>query len=301
MTAITGISGYIGYHLANYLNQTNKKFTGLIKPDTSAADINLLDNSGFKYIFVNFFDADSLTEALKGCNTIVHLIGTIYRPKNMGLDKIHKDVTATLISAAKKSGVKRIVYVSAIGADINAPSEYHRTKAQAEEELKKSGLEYIILRPSLVFGKTHGIRNSKIIARLADTIRNSPFIPVVGSGKNKLQPIFITDLVKCIAESITLTEKNQTIELAGPDIMHFEDIVKTVAKAAGADNKPIIHIPKPVAAVLALIMGKISSCPKITSDQVKMIDKDNILTSDLMERNFKFKLKSMHDSVSSLL
>lgn len=301
MIAITGISGYIGYHLANYLKNNNKDFKGLIKPDTSAKDTGLLDKSLYKYVFVNFFDPDSLTEALKGCHSIVHLIGTIYRPKEMGLEAIHKDVTNTLIKAAKKAGIKKIVYVSAIGADLKAPSEYHLTKAQAEEEIKRSGIDYVILRSSLVFGKTCGLRNSKIIAKLADTIKNSPFIPVVGSGKNKLQPIYIMDLVRCISESLDKIEKNQTIEIGGPEVMAFEEITRTVSRAVGMENKPVVHISKPIAAILALIMGKISDKPKITTDQVKMIDKDNVCTDNLMGKNFKFSLKSMADTVSDLL
>ena len=301
MIAITGASGYIGVHLSHFLKDKKAEFKGIIKNGTSIDDITVLKKGSIPYELVDFFNEDSLYKALAGVDTIIHLIGSIYRPKNMSMENLHKDITATLMRAAKRRGVKKIIYVSALGSGTDAVSDYHKTKALAEEEIKRSNIPYVILRPSLIFGKLYGRRNSKLIARLAQSIQNLPFIPLIGSGKNKLQPLFIMDLVSCIEKSLSPSIKNITIELGGPKVMTLEEIAKTIARSLGHENKPVLRLPKPVAAGLAFVMERVCAQPKLTGDQLKMTGNDNICGSDTMKRYFDQELKSIHDELAHLV
>ncbi len=301
MIAITGISGYIGCHLSHMLEQNKTSHKGLIRKNTKKEDLAILDKRKVPYSLVDFTDELSIYNALDGVDYIVHLVGSIYKPKNMSMDTMHKDITGNLIAAARRRGIKKVVYVSALGSKLEAPSDYHRTKALAEMEIKGSGLPFVILQPSLIFGKVYGYRNSKLIARLGQSIQKLPFIPVLGSGQNKLQPLYILDLVRCICDSLKDDKTNITIELGGPKVMPFEDIARLIAKAAGQDQKKCVHIPIPVARVLASIMETISAQPKITRDQVKMIHFDNICSSDTMRTIFPFKATAMDDVVDKLL
>lgn len=302
MIAITGVSGYIGFHLARFLKESKIEVKGIIKKGTSPADLSNLKESSIPYTMVDFFDEHSVSDALAGATAIVHLVGSIYQPKKMTLETLHKTITSTVIHAAKKNKVNKIIYVSALGSTLDAPSDYHKTKAQAEEEIKKSGIPYVILRPSLIFGKLYGQRNSKLISRMAQSIEKLPFIPLIGSGQNKLQPLFIMDLVRCIHESIISDKiKNTTIELGGPAIMTLEEIARTIAQALKQDGKSTLHIPKQVAQILALIMERVSDQPKITRDQIKMSGKDNIVTTDDTSRFFNFARKSMSETIGHLL
>lgn len=301
MIAITGISGYIGCHISHVLQEKNIAHRGIIKKETAQTDLTQLDERKTPYSLVDFTDESQLYEALNGVDTVIHLIGSIFKPKRMTMDKLHKDITATMLRAAKRRNVSKIIYVSALGSRLDAPSDYHRTKALAEKEIRESGIPYVILQPSLIFGKKYGTRNSKLVARLAQSIEKMTFIPVIGSGKNKLQPFYILDLVRCVIDSCKPDIKNVTVELGGPQILPFEDIAKLIAKAVGQDQKKCIHIPVPVAAVLARIMQAVSDQPKITRDQVKMIRHDNICTSNTMDKLFPFKRTPMDTVLESLL
>ncbi|MEW6536510.1 MAG: NAD-dependent epimerase/dehydratase family protein [Candidatus Auribacterota bacterium] len=301
MIGITGLSGYIGIHLANFLKENKKDFIGLIKKNTADRDIEVLTDCRAPYCLVDFLDAESVYNALDGVTTIVHLVGSIYKPKNMSLHTLHADVTTTLLEAAKKRGVKKIIYISALGSSLEAASSYHKTKAEAESAIKQSGIPYVILEPSLIFGKLYGHRNSKIVARMADSITRLPFIPVVGSGKNKLQPLYIMDLVECIYASIDPSIKKATIELGGPQVMTMEEIASTIAGAAGCAEKNIVRLPLPLASVLAALMEKFSEQPKITRDQVKMAGKDNICSTPVKTPFKELITTSMTDALTSLL
>ena len=301
MIAITGISGYIGCHLSHELEQNKIPHKGLIRTSTSKDDLTILDQRKIPYSLVDFTDELSLYNALDRVDYIVHLVGSIYKPKHMTMDTMHKDITGNLLAAARRRGVKKVVYVSALGSKLEAPSDYHRTKTLAEMEIKGSGIPYVILQPSLIFGKQYGHRNSKLIARLGQSIQKLPFIPVLGSGQNKLQPLYILDLVRCIRESLADDKTNITIELGGPNVMPFEDIARLIAKATGQDQKKCVHIPLPVARVLARIMETLSAQPKITRDQVKMVHFDNVCSSDTMRTIFPFKTTPMDDVLDTLL
>jgi len=108
MIAITGISGYIGFHLAHFLKQEKQDFSGIIKTNTNQADIDLLKENNFPYKLVNFSDEKSMETALKGVDVVVHLIGSIYKPKQMTMEQMHKDITSVMVRAAKKNKVKKI-------------------------------------------------------------------------------------------------------------------------------------------------------------------------------------------------
>ncbi|MDX9702210.1 MAG: NAD-dependent epimerase/dehydratase family protein [Candidatus Auribacterota bacterium] len=301
MIAITGISGYIGCHVSHLLKENNTPHKGIIRKNPKQDDLDILDAQKIPYSLVDFTDEQSLCDALNGVEYIVHLVGSIYKPKNMTMDAMHKGITQTLLTAAKKQAVKKIIYVSALGSRLDAPSDYHRTKAMAEAEIKKSGIPYVILQPSLIFGKKCGYRNSKLVARLSQSIQKLPFIPILGKGANKLQPLFIMDLARCICESLKQDKMNITIELGGPDVMPFEKIARIIAKASGHEHKKCAHIPIPVARVLAGIMEKVSAQPKITVDQVRMVHFDNICANDAMNTIFPFKKISMEKAIDILL
>jgi len=301
MIAITGASGYIGIHLAKFLQDKNEKLTGIIKENTAKEDIDILEHYSISYKKIDFFDQNAMNNALSGVTKVIHLVGSIYRPKTISMEELHKNITSTLVAAAKKNNVKKIVYVSALGSDITAASDYHKTKSLAEQEIKNSGIPYVILQPSLIFGKLHGRRNSKIVARLSQSIIKLPFIPIIGDGKNKLQPLFITDLSRCIYGSMGQDINNVTIQLGGPQVLAFEEIAKTIAKTVNMDKKRPFYIKKGAARILASIMETLSPQPKITKDQVKMIGKDNVVTSDLMDKYFKFEKSSLTKELNNLV
>jgi len=226
---------------------------------------------------------ESLKEATKGVETVINLVGVISGGEKV-YRAVHTEGTRNLVQAAKENGAKRFIYISANGASRDGATPYFRTKWEAEEEVKKSGLEYTIFRPSVLFGP-----NDAFVNQLAFGMRIAPVFPVFGSGEYKLQPLFVTDLAQCMVKSITEPKAvNQAIEMGGPDAMTFNEIVDAVAEAL---NKKVykIHIPLSMIKVFARLMGKILKKPPISIDQLIMMEMGNVCDTTRMKDIFGIK------------
>ena len=127
--------------------------------------------------------------------------------------------------------MRHFFYQSALGTRPGAKSEYHKTKWQAEELVRASGIAYTILRPSLIYGP-----GDQFTLRLAGIIRSSPVLPVIGSGRSKVQPIFIDDVVACIIKAVTSDAfLNEIYEVGGPEQLTYEEVTRAIAAAMGVE------------------------------------------------------------------
>src|SRR6266446_335684 len=135
--------------------------------------------------------------AQQGATCVIHLVGIIHEWKENTFERTHAQATKHVIDEAKKSGVKRFVHMSALGARENARSRYHQTKWAGEEYVRKSGLAWTIFRPSFIYGP-----KDKSINLFAQLIRRLPFIPVLGAGNTKIQPVSVESVAKSFVASI---------------------------------------------------------------------------------------------------
>ena len=162
------------------------------------------------------------------------------------------------------------IYQSALGTRPNARSEYHRTKWEAEELVRASAIPFTILRPSLIYGP-----GDQFTIRLSEMIRMSP-LPVIGSGRSKVQPIFIADVISCIVKAVTGEAfLNEMYEIGGPEQLTYEEVTVAIAGAMGV-KRPTLHLPlffmKSMAKVLEAVLPK----PPVTTDQLIMLQEDNV-------------------------
>ena len=177
--AINGATGYIGTHVADELIRQGEQPVCLVRASASR-DAKLLASLGAKVVEADAQATDgSLKKALAGCDRLVHLIGSIAPPKGTRLEDLQTGTARRYLEAAKQAGVRKVLMVTALGCGPDAASEYHRTKWLAEEALRGSGLDWIVLQPSLVVGRTVGHRDSKLVRRYLDLIADKPRIPLV--------------------------------------------------------------------------------------------------------------------------
>lgn len=240
-------------------------------------------------------DPDSVREATKGVETVINLVGII-----SGGEKLYKNVhtkgTMELAKAAKESGAKRFIYISANGASKDGATPYFRTKWEAEEEVRNSGLEYTIFRPSVLFGP-----NDAFVNQLAFGIKLSPMFPVFGNGEYKLQPLFVIDLVRCIVKSITEPKaKNQTVEMGGPDALSFNEIVDAVADALGKKVYKL-HIPLFMVKAAAKAMGAVLTKPPVSIDQLKMMEPGNVCDITRMKEIFVIEPTAFKEGIRTYI
>jgi uncharacterized protein YbjT (DUF2867 family) len=268
MILITGGTGFIGSHLIKRMRQEGIPVRALVRnPDKSRA----LEDLGVEVIKGEMSDTVSLEKATSGAERVIHLVGIIQEAPGATFQQVVVDGTRSLLEAAKKSGVRHFFYQSALGTRPNARSEYHKAKWAAEELVRAGGIPYTILRPSLIYGP-----GDQFTIRLSQTIRLSPFLPIIGSGRSRVQPLYIDDATACIVKAVTNDCcLNEICEIGGPDQLTYEEVTYAIADAMGVD-RPALHLPfffmKPMAAVFKALLPN----PPVTADQLIMLQEDTI-------------------------
>ena len=270
MILVTGGTGFVGSHLIKRMRQEGIPVRAIVRdPDKARA----LNNLGVDVVKGDVSDTDSLEKATIGVERIIHLVGIIQEVAGATFQRVHVDGTRNLLDAARKSGVRHFFYQSALGTRPNAKSEYHKSKWAAEELVRASGISFTILRPSLIYGP-----GDQFTIRLSEMIRLSPVLPVIGSGRSKVQPIFIDDVATCIVTAVTSDCcLNEIYEIGGPDQLTYEEVTVAIADAMGV-KRPTLHLPlffmKSMATVLKAVLPK----PPVTTDQLIMLQEDTVCT-----------------------
>jgi NADH dehydrogenase len=290
--AVTGATGFIGRHTVKQLLADNHEVIAVVhhRPDPEYFDGSVAVREG------EVESIESLTDAFDGVDCVVHLVGIIAETKTKTFESTVAQGTRHVVAACQKAGVKRIIYISAIGTSPEAPTKYHRTKAEAETAVKTSGLEFVILRSSLVYGPGDGF-----VSMLEKMIRLSPITPIPGSGRFKLQPVFVNDLTRviaCAAENTAVA--NDTLVVAGPDELEYLQILDLVKKTL-KKKRLNFHIPIAVMKFLATIAEAVLSPAPITRDQLLMMSMGNVGDIGKMRKLCRVDPISMERGLSTYL
>ncbi len=263
---ISGGTGFVGGHLTRELLNRGHELRLLVH--RSGAKVE-----GVEQIEGDITHLEDFAGAIKGCDAVINLVGIIREFPSQGatFEKLHVQATANILAAAQKGGVRRYLQMSALGTRPNAVSQYHKTKFRAEELVRASGLEWTIMRPSLIYGPKDAFINM-----LADQLRTVPVMPVIGNGLYRLQPIHADDVARCFALALEQPETiGQCYELCGNDRLSYLELLDTVAAAMG---KSAPFKPRAPLGLMKLIIPVMQNIPQfpITSDQLQMLIEENI-------------------------
>ena len=221
-------------------------------------------------------DADSLRRAAAGCDGVVHLVAIINgAPRDF--ERVMEQGTRNVIAAAQSAGVRRFILMSALGTTEETKNlvPYYHAKWTMEQDVKASGLEHVIFRPSFVFGRDGGaLQQFRRIARLA------PVTPIPGPGTQRIQPIWADDVGAYFAASLEKPEAaNRTFEVGGPDIVTWNEFWSRLKHAMGA-RRPTMHIPMGLMRAQAVVLERLPK-PPVTRSQLTMLEAgDNVVTND---------------------
>ena len=214
---ITGANGFVAKNLRNFLSKNHIKVIAIARKTFQKHHTETV-------VYSKTLLEKGLQNKLRNCDALVHLIGIGKQSSKYNFED-NVDLTKNMIKTCKKSGIKKIVYISGLGVTKNSRSDYFISKYKAEQEIINSGLDYTIFRPSYIIGKKDYL--SKFI--LKQIKKGIVIIP--GSGKYHLQPIFVEDVAKIILESISEKKfSNKILDLVGPEIIKFEDFVRYFVK-----------------------------------------------------------------------
>lgn len=264
---VAGGNGFVGTNLVDELLDRDHHVTVLARnPESGGLPETVETISG------DITAYESIEPAIEGHDAVVNLVALspLFKPKggNEMHDEVHRHGTENLVRAAEKAGVDRFVQLSALGADPNGATAYIRAKGQAETHVTDSELEWVIFRPSVVFGD--GGEFVSFTKKLAP-----PFVtPLPGGGSTRFQPIWVGDLVPMLAESLEADEHvGQTYELGGPDVLTLADVAK-LAHSADGRSVTVVPVPMGLAGVGLSVMGNVPGFP-MGADQYRSLKFDN--------------------------
>jgi NADH dehydrogenase len=285
---VTGGTGFVGPHVVQRL--VDEEHTVRVLEHTAGSSAALPSQEAVQG---EMTDAASLRRAVEGQEVVVHLVALLAgSPEEFR--RVMEEGTRDLIAAARDAGVRRFVLMSALGTTEETKDlvPYYHAKWQMEQDVKSSGLEHVIFRPSFVFGRGGGaLGQFKRIAKL------SPVTPIVGPGTQRIQPIWVDDVAAYFAAGVARPEAaNRTFELGGPDIVTWNEFWSRLKQAQGA-RRPSVHVPFGLMRVQAAVLEKLPK-PPVTRDQLKMLAAgDNTVTNSDAVDTFGFPLVPLDEQL----
>lgn len=210
-------------------------------------------------------DLDSLRAAVEGVDAVVHLVAII-REKEATFEEVNVQGVRNLLEACGNSQV-HVVHVSALGTSDDSRSRYSRSKAEGERIMRRGEVPYVILRPALILGG-----GGDFTGRLGSLVAHSRKVPVVGSGENLLQPIYVGDVVKALVAALD-SERGRIWNLLGPDRVSWNELVRRVARVLGV-KRSLRHVPLWLARLVAKASSMRRAEPIVTEDELLLMRVD---------------------------
>jgi uncharacterized protein YbjT (DUF2867 family) len=297
---VTGGTGFVGTHLVNRLLHRGHAVTVLARDPRKTRNRY---NHPVETAAGDVLDRASIVAAAAGRDAVVHLVGIINEKGAQTFDRMHREATENVVHAAKAACVRRYLHMSAMGSSEDSPSAYGRTKAAGEKAVRASGLAWTIFRPSIVFGQGDGF-----VSLLAPIVRLNPgFIPVIGPGTTRFQPVSIEDVSRVFADALEKPETaGRSFEVGGPEVFTLNDIYREIAAAVGKPGKPLLHLPLWYGRVLAsgfewLARRGVFTDPPLTRDQLKSLERDNAADTTDTTATFEGEWKRFRPGIREYL
>lgn len=258
---VTGAAGFIGVRLVHRLLDDGHEVVALVR--TPRGELKR-PRPGLEVVPGDMTDRASLERAVAGCRVVVHLANATAVTDWERARAINVHGTRTLLEAAKRAGVGRVVFTSTLSALREKRGPYGQTKLEAEVVVRQSGLPFVILRPSLVYG-AHGIG---LVANLAAYLRGLPAVPVIGDGRTELDPIHLDDVNEVIVQCLTRDDVlGRAYDLLGPDRVTFDQFLDRLSAEIGV-KRPYVHLPGGPMLLAARVATRLLAKPPITEDNV---------------------------------
>ncbi len=182
---------------------------------------------------------------LANIDAVINCVGIIYQHRTQPFSTLHQHAPSALFHACAELGIARVLHISALGSDAQAESAYHRSKYAADQLLRTLDLDWLILRPALIYGR--GGYSSEWLLRLA----RWPLLPVLGDGQQPLQPIHISDVVATVMQGLQRDELRQTLDVVGAQRFTFAQWLATLRAAQGLAPTRLLTLPYPLGLAVA--------------------------------------------------
>jgi NADH dehydrogenase len=277
LVTVFGGTGFVGRQVVRSLARQGFRVRVAARNVGRGYRLRMLGDVGqIEVVQANLRNAASVGRALDGAEGCVNLVGVLYEGGRQGFQSLHAMGSKIIAEAAEARGIVRFVQVSAIGADIDSPSKYARTKAMGEAAVRAVIPSAVILRPSVLFGPEDSFFN-----RFAGMTVFSPALPLPGGGATRFQPAYVADVAAAVAKALTDPDcAGQTYELGGPGVFTFRELMDFVLRETGK-SRLLVPLPWGVASLIgqaAALTAVVGVPPVLTKDQVELLKSDNVVS-----------------------
>ena len=246
---LTGASGFLGRNIAARLRAAGHQ----VRPVCRSQGVD----------FAHMLEPADWLPLLAGVDAVINCVGIIGETATQRFQALHTTAPQALFRACASAGVRRVVQVSALGADAQAFSAYHRSKLAADDCLRSLALDWFVLRPALIYG--HGGTSAQLFMALA----RLPLLPVIGSGEQTVQPVHIRDVVDGVLACLVTTQTRQTLDIVGAETLTFKQWLHSLRAAQDLTPCPTLRIPLPLALAVAWLGHHFS--PLLQPDNLRML------------------------------
>jgi nucleoside-diphosphate-sugar epimerase len=293
MLLITGASGFLGSHLANYATERGRNVRCMVRRSSETSGLKA---DRMEMCYADLLEPGSLGAALESpVSAIVHCAATTSETKVDYAQsfKVNVEGTRNLLEACRVRGVRRFIMISTQSANEQNPSTYARTKLAADEAVRESTLAYTILKPSTIYGPG----SKGLFAKMVRLLDKVPVVPILGSGSRLIRPIHVSDLCEAI---LNCESSNQTLgktyDLGGRDLVSYEDFIRSILHARGK-KKPFVNVSLPMCRALAAAFSFLKN-PPFTRDNVLGLNQNQVCSIDSARNEFGFNPRGLQEGLS---
>jgi uncharacterized protein YbjT (DUF2867 family) len=293
---VTGGTGFIGSHIVRRLLANGHRPVVMSRrPDRAGTSLP----PGVEVRQGDVGDPASLRRAMEGVDVVINAVQFPNHPvqnprRGWTYMKVDGEGTERQVAAAREAGVKRFIYLSGAGTREGQTAPWFLAKLWAEKAVRESGIPFTIFRPSWVYGP-----EDRSLNKFVAFARFLPFIPVIGDGKTKVQPVFVGDLAEVVAASVDLPEAaGKVYEVGGPEWLTMDEIIQTMLRVMGK-QRPLIHHPawfmKLATAPLTLLPA-----PPLSPEAVDFVLMEEPVDVGPLVRDFQIRLTPLAEGLSYL-
>ena len=297
MILVAGGTGFVGSGIVRELARRGKPLRVMSREIERAA--RRFTGLEVQVVAGDVRDPESLPQAVEGAETVIGCVqfpnSPIENPRRgLTFEEIDERGTVRLVEAARAAGVQRYIYLSGAGASLDAPYHWFRAKGRAEAAVRGSGITHVIFRPSWIYGP--GDRSLNRFLGLASRL---PFVPIVGNGSHqRMQPVFIEDVARVVADSVELAAAdNRIFELGGPEVLTMDEVVRTALQVMGK-RRLLFHTPAALLKAFGLVAQFLPS-PSMTPDAVDFVTADALADNTALLEVFDIRLTSLREGLAT--
>jgi len=277
--AVVGATGFVGRHVVAELSGAGYRVRAISREGRRLADWDATVETAAG----NVETGEGLNEALAGSDTVVHL-SAIPRPSR-GHSPVNVNVRGVerVLAAAHANGVRRIVYLGALGATDDPKLGFLYSKWLGEQLVRGSGLEWVVLRPSILFGKGDGFFN---LVKVTLKWWSPGVVAIPGDGQTRFQPLSVEDVAIAVRHCVADADRAGSVyELGGPAHLTYREIVEAVMVATG-QRRLKLNLPIPIIGALTAVTDRVLPIFPVSHDQIGSLGRPNWTDLDSFERAF---------------